>query len=269
MRLVVEGITVKLDSTFNLENVSFVVKQGELVCLLGPNGSGKTTLLRTLYGILKPVGGAVYIDFERCKNASSEGRKPINIHKMSIDEVAKVMGYLPQEYEDSNLTVFDVVLLGRTPYLSFRPSQRDIEMAKKALKITGMDKFQNKPFSRLSGGEKQKVMLSRIFCQQSEVLLLDEPTSHLDIKSQIEVMKVIERMCKAGKTAIVSLHDVNLATMFCDRVIMMKSGKIVYAGKTESVITSESIKDVFGINAEIIRRNGRIFVLPERDEVLD
>ncbi len=257
MELVVRDVSVRLDSTDVLKGVRLEVGEGEVACLLGPNGSGKTTLLRTIYGILKPFSGAVYVNVEE---------EFVDVKDLGISDTAKLFGYLPQESEDSNLRVIDVVLLGRIPYSShtFHPSKKDLEIAEKALQMTGMLKFRNKQFSKLSGGEKQKVLLSRILCQEAKILLLDEPTSHLDIRSQVEVMGMIEDMCRNGMSALISTHDVNLATMFCSKVIMIRDGVVRYAGKPEEVITARSIRDVFGIDVDVVRYNGRVVVLPKK-----
>jgi len=247
--LKVSGVKVTLKSVEVLKDVSFEISEGDLIALLGPNGSGKSTLLRTIFGLLKPVSGAVYFDGK-------------NIHSMQIVEVAKLLGYLPQEISATNLRVIDVVLLGRTPYIGMLPSNRDLEAARKALSMVGMRGYENRRFSELSGGEKQKVMLARIFCQQTKLLLLDEPTSHLDIKSQVEVMGIVKRIVDKGCAAIVAIHDINLASSFCNRILMVKNGKIVYAGNPAEVINSESIMDVFGVEVEVVQHRGRIFVVP-------
>ena len=249
MILRVENIKVALNSVDVLKDVEFEVKEGELIALLGPNGSGKSTLLRTIFGLIKPACGAVYLN----------GRK---LHDMRIAEVAKSLGYLPQENSETKLRVIDVVLLGRTPYIGMKPSREDLKIARQALSMVGMEDFENRRFSELSGGEKQKVMLARTFCQQAKLLLLDEPTSHLDIKSQVEVMGIVKRTVNNGKAAIVAIHDINLAASFCNRILMIKDGRIVYAGEPEEVINSESIADVFGIEVEVIRHKSGIFVVP-------
>ncbi|AEA47013.1 ABC transporter ATP-binding protein [Archaeoglobus veneficus] len=263
MILRIENIKVVLNSVEVLRDVEFEVREGELIALLGPNGSGKSTLLRTIFGLIKPACGAVYLN----------GRK---LHDMQIAEVVKSLGYLPQENSETKLRVIDVVLLGRTPYIGIKPSWEDLEIAREALSMVGMGGFENRRFSELSGGEKQKVMLARIFCQQAKLLLLDEPTSHLDIKSQIEVMGIVKRTVNNGKAAIVAIHDINLAASFCNRILMVKNGKIFYAGRPTEIINAESIMDVFGIEVEVIHHKNRIFVVPQegiesagwRDEVL-
>ncbi len=246
----VEGITVNLKSREILKDVCFELRKGDLIALLGPNGSGKSTILRTLFGLLRPAHGAVYLN----------GKK---VHSMQIQDVAKLLGYLPQGSSETNLKVIDVVLLGRTPYIGITPSNEDLRIAREALELVGLKGFENRYFSELSGGEKQKVMLARIFCQETDFLLLDEPTSHLDIKSQVEVMNIVKRMVGEGKAAIVAIHDINLATSFCNRILMVKNGRIVYAGNPFEVISPGSIRDVFGVEVDVVRYNGRVLVVPK------
>lgn len=246
----VEGISVSLKSREILNDISFELRKGDLVALLGPNGSGKSTILRTLFGLLKPVQGVVYLDGK-------------SVHSMQIQDVAKVLGYLPQENSETSLRVIDVVLLGRTPYIGMSPSMNDIRLARKAIELVGLRGLESRYFSELSGGEKQKVMLARIFCQETDFLLLDEPTSHLDIKSQVEVMGIVKRMVEKGKAAIVAVHDINLATAFCNRILMVKDGRIVHAGSPFEVVNPESIREVFGVEADVVRYNGRVLVVPK------
>lgn len=206
--------------------------------------------MKTIYGILRPLRGVVYID----------GKK---LSILERREVARYIGYLPQESESAGLKVIDIVLFGRIPYARFSPGKKDYEKAVNALRLVGMEEYANRDFSDLSGGEKQKVLLARIFCQEAEYLLLDEPTSHLDIKSQFEVMKIIRELVKSGRGALVAMHDINLAAMFSDRVVMVKNGKILVQGETAEVLTPENIEAVYGIKAEVIRHNGSIIVVPK------
>ncbi len=249
MELKADRVDVKISGRKIIESVSFTLKKGELVALLGPNGSGKSTLLKTIFGILKPHHGVVYID-----------RKTINDFERR--DIAKLLGYLSQEITSANLKVLDIVLLGRVPHAGVMPTKRDVEVSLKALKLVGMDGYEERLFSELSGGEKQKVMLARIFSQEVEFLLLDEPTSHLDIKSQIDIMRLVKMLVMNGKGALVALHDINLAAMFADRILMIKNGRIRYSGRAE-VLTPENIKDIYGIDADVIKYNGNILVIPK------
>ncbi|AKG91554.1 ABC-type cobalamin/Fe3+-siderophores transport system component [Geoglobus ahangari] len=250
MALEVRDVGVVLGSRRVLESVALSLRKRELVVLLGPNGSGKSTLMKAIYGILRPVRGAIYVD----------GRA---VHSMDRKEVARHLGYLPQESESASLRVIDVVLFGRIPHVQFSPSSKDYEKAIHALRMVGMEGYAQRNFSELSGGEKQKVLLARIFCQETDYLLLDEPTSHLDIRSQVEVMRVVRKLVDSGKGALVAMHDVNLAAMFADRVVMVKNGRIVVQGGVREVITPENIMEVYGIDVEVVRYNGSVVVVPK------
>uniref|UniRef100_A0A7C3MAY4 ATP-binding cassette domain-containing protein n=1 Tax=Archaeoglobus fulgidus TaxID=2234 RepID=A0A7C3MAY4_ARCFL len=250
MKLVVKGVTVTLGSRDVLKDVTFEVGKGEIVALLGPNGSGKSTILKTIFGMLKPLRGVVLLDGKNIGSA---------------EEAAKRLGYLPQDTPLTNLKVIDVVMLGRTPYLSGlkRPKNEDYRIAMDALKEVGMEGMAERIFSELSGGERQKVMLARVFAQQPEVMLLDEPTAHLDIAAQIEIMEIIRKKVEQGRAAIVAIHDINLASSFATRILMIKDGKVAYAGRAEDVINEESIRNVFGADV-VVRRYGRgVYIAPK------
>ncbi len=240
MILKVERLTVKLGSSEILKDLTMEAKKGDFIALLGPNGSGKSTLLRTIFGIIKPLDGVVFFD-------GSEEEK----------------GYLPQETADTNLRVIDVVLLGRTPYMGRikNPKERDFKIAMKAMKSVGIEELAQRRFSELSGGEKQKVLLARLFAQEPKILLLDEPTAHLDISAQLEIMGIIKEL-SADRIAIVALHDINLALSFANRILMIKDGKIAYAGNPREVITEESIREVYGVEVSV-KRHGQIYVIPK------
>ena len=247
MKLEVRGVKIILSGKEILKDVEIKVNTGELVALLGPNGSGKSTLLRTIFGILKPSGGVVLLDGKN----------------LSLEDKAKVLGYLPQETPDVGLRVIDLVVLGRVLTRSkIRPNSKDIEAAIKALKSVNMHGYEDRRFRELSGGEKQKVLLARLFAQTPKMMLLDEPTAHLDISSQIEIMDLIKRKVREGCSAIVAIHDINLAATYADKIIMIKDGKVIEAGSPREVLTPKTIKDVYNIDV-IVKNHGRyLYILP-------
>jgi iron complex transport system ATP-binding protein len=250
--LEVQDVRVKLGSTEILKDITFKLEEGELVALLGPNGSGKSTLLKTIFGVIRPFTGAIYLDGKQTA-------------EMNTREIATLVGYLPQEGSDVGLRVIDIVLLGRTPYMDgFRKiSGENLEIARKALKMVGLEGFEQRKFSELSGGEKQKVLLARVFTQETEVLLLDEPTSHLDISSQIEILSILKKKVEKGISALIAIHDINLAVSFCDRILLVKNGKIAYAGEPEAVITPYTIRDVFNAEVEVRKHGGKLYIIPK------
>jgi len=235
-----------------LKDASFELRDGEVVGLLGPNGSGKSTLLRTIFGALKPLKGVVYLD----------GKK---LEELERKEIAKLLGYLPQESSETGLKVKEVVMLGRTPYIhgiSFK--EEDLNAVKKALKLVGLSGFEERRFSELSGGEKQKVLLARVFAQHTDVLLLDEPTAHLDISSQLEIMGLVRKKVREGCSALIAIHDINLASAYCDRLLLIKKGEIFTAGRPEEVITKENIREVYGADVDVRRIGGNVLVIPSK-----
>lgn len=240
MKLKVENLTVKLGSNEILKDLTIEAKEGDFIALLGPNGSGKSTLLRTIFGVIKPARGVVFFDGK---------------------EIEK--GYLPQETADTNLNVIDVVLLGRTPYLGRIkiPKKRDLEIARKALRDLGIEKLANRRFSELSGGEKQKVLLARLFAQEPKIILLDEPTAHLDLSAQLEIMGLIKELSD-GRIVIVALHDINLALSFANCIFLIRDGRILFAGSPKEVINEKNIKEVFNVEVSV-KKHGQIYVIPK------
>ena len=237
--LEIEDVDCFYDSIKILENVRFSVTTGTFLGILGPNGSGKTTLLKSISRVLKPRKGAVLLD-------------DVNVYKMKTSEVAKHMAVVPQDSSIAfSFTALQVVLMGRAPHLSRlqTESEKDLVIAKKAMEYTGTWNLANRLVTELSGGERQRVIIARALTQQPKVLLLDEPTSHLDISNQLEIMDLLKQLCVEKKLLIVGVfHDFNLAARYCDSIILLKEGKIVAAGKAAETLTNENIKDVFGID---------------------
>ncbi len=237
--LKIEGVDCFYDSTKILENVSFSVQTGMFLGILGPNGSGKTTLLKSISRVLKPRKGTVLLD-------------EANIYRMKTVDVAKKLAVVPQESSIGfSFTVQNIVLMGRSPHLSRFQSEtpEDLAIAKKAMEYTGTLHLANRLITELSGGERQRVIIARALTQQPKVLLLDEPTTHLDIGNQLEIMDLIKQLCVDKQMLVVGVfHDFNLAARYCDSVILLKKGKIVAAGSVANTLTSENIKRVFGID---------------------
>lgn len=251
MKLNIRGVEFRYDSSPVLKGVSMEVEKGEILSLIGPNGSGKSTLLRCINRIIDPQKGAVFIDGE---NISSLGRR----------EIAKLIGYVPQASSQSfPTTVFDTVLMGRRPHISWTPSGHDFEVVSEVLNLLGINEFALRDINELSGGERQKVIIARAVAQEAEVLLLDEPTSHLDLRHQLEVLELIGKLAKQrGITVILALHDLNLAARYSSKIIMLKEGRVHAIGTPEEVITKENIKRVYGVKSEIIRGAGCWSIVP-------
>ncbi|MDR0470400.1 MAG: ABC transporter ATP-binding protein [Nitrososphaerota archaeon] len=242
-----------------LNNVEFNVGLGELVTIVGPNGSGKSTLLKCINRILKPKQNSVLI------NGVDSG-------KLSVKELSMIMGYVPQTSVSAfPFTVFDVVMMGRKPYIHWSVGERDSEIVALMLDFLGIGHLALRHFSELSGGEQQKVIIARALAQQPEILLLDEPTSSLDIRHQLEILCILRGLAQSGgRSVVVTLHDLNLASRFSDRMIMLKKGYVFAMGRPEEVITSQNIKTVYGICADVSASvMGRPVVTPLVDDFGD
>lgn len=245
MILTIDGVDCHYGAVKILEEVTFSVRGGELLGILGPNGSGKTTLLRSISRILKPSRGVVLLN-------------DVDVYSLKTVEVARQLAVVPQETTMIfNFTALDIVLMGRNPHIPRFKMEgiRDLNIAKKAMKLTGTLHLASRPITELSGGERQRVIIARALAQEPKVLLLDEPTVHLDINNQLEMMDLISKLCKEkGLIVLAVLHDINLASRYCDSILLLKNGRIVSAGNLDEVLTSENIREVYQVNT-IVKRN--------------
>lgn len=232
-----------------LENLSFKAGKGDIVVLLGPNGAGKTTLLRSINAILKPDDGVVEV----------ENR---DVLKMTTGGIAKIMAYVAQRNNAGNLSVFDAVLLGRKPHVALKTSPADFAKVSRVLQQLGLENLNMRRINQLSGGELQKVCIARAFVQEPQIFLLDEPTSNLDLKNQVEILHIIQDIVKKNSlTAVITMHSLNLAFRFADKIVLLNKGHIVARGPVES-ITPEMLSKVYGIRIEMIRHKDNIVVIP-------
>lgn len=243
-----KGLHFSYRSTEVLAGVDLDVMQGRITFIVGPNGSGKTTLLKCLAGILR-FRGAVFV-------------QGVDLGRLSQQERAKLFGYLPQRVDLAPLVVLDAVMLGRKPHMGWRPGQRDREVVERVIRSLKLEHLASKPLTALSGGELQKVAIARALAQEPRMLLLDEPTSNLDLANQIEVMEIILRLKGEGIASIVTTHDLNLASLYADGVIMVKAGRIFTAGGRE-VLNERNIEEVYGIKVEVHQLDGRRVVFPK------
>ena len=241
----ISGIDCYYGSIKALDNVTFSSREGEFAGILGPNGSGKTTLLKAISRTLTPRVGTVFLD-------------DINIYDMKIREVAKNVAVVPQEAVATfDFTALDVVLMGRNPYIDrFRmESREDLAVAKRVMELTNTWDLADRPVNELSGGEKQLVIIARALTQEPKVLLLDEPTTHLDISHQISIMDILRGVCKEKKLVVLAVfHDFNLATRYCDSAMLLNNGSIFSIGPIDTVLTGENIKKVFRVDM-IVKRH--------------
>jgi iron complex transport system ATP-binding protein len=233
----VNSISFRYYEDWVLQEVSFRVEKGEFVGVIGPNGSGKTTLLKILYRLLAPQRGEILFEL-------------VPMKKMGRADIAKRIAVVAQEtHLLFPFTVLETVLMGRSPYLgdSMFETEKDLEIAKRAMEWTKILPFSERPMDELSGGERKRVFIARALAQEPEVILLDEPTANLDIHHQIDFLDLILTLNRErGLTIIMASHDINMASEFCDRLILLQGGRIYKTGPPGEVITRENIESVYG-----------------------
>jgi iron complex transport system ATP-binding protein len=252
VKLSVKELSFGYGSTSTLEDITMEVDEGKIVSLVGPNGAGKSTLIKCIDRILKPRKGTVFLDGKQAAMLTSK-------------DFSKMMGYVPQStHEVFPYTVFDVVLMGRRPHIGWRVNANDVKIVAKTPKFLGVEDFASRYFDELSGGEKQKIAMARAIVQEPEFLLLDEPTSNLDIRHQLEVMNIVKKLVLQRRiSAVMAMHDLNLASRFSDIVVMLKDRGIYTMGDPVSVLTPENIEKVYGVKSEV--KNGhmdRPYIMP-------
>lgn len=237
-----------------LKGVSIELRDSEFAGIIGPNGSGKTTVLRSMSRVLPPMGGSVRLDAK-------------DIYSTPARDFAKRVAVVPQDTLVAfDFSVLEIVLMGRSPRLGrfAVEGNRDTEIALAALARTGTAHLQDRQINALSGGERQRVMVARALAQEPEVLLLDEPTSHLDISFQFEIMDLVKSLNREhGMTVLAVLHDLNLASQYCDRLIMIGQGNVQADGPPDEVITADNIRRVYGAEVWVRRHpaTGRPYVI--------
>ena len=231
-----------------LKDVSFTLAQGQFLAILGNNGVGKSTLLKCLNKIPRADSGQVLLDGE-------------NILQMSNHQVSRRMAFVAQTVPSTQMTVHDVVMLGRRPYMKFGFTEKDHQIVHSAMDRLNLDPLRGRFLNQLSGGERQKVMLARALAQQPKLLLLDEPTSSLDIHNQYQVLQIVQELCHHdGLTAIVVIHDLNLALRFCDRFLLLRQGQ-VYANGDYTVLSPKALQDVYQIDGHVVEVENQKMVL--------
>ncbi len=238
-----QAVSFSVEAKTLLDRVDMRAERGQFVGLIGPNGAGKSTLLRTLSGVLRHQQGAVWL----------EGS---DLGAMRARDVAAMLALVPQIAPyTQGFTAFELVLMGRYPHLGrfAVEGQADDRIARDAMLLTETDHFAPRTLDTLSGGERQRVFLARALAQQPRVLLLDEPTSNLDILHQLTILGLVRQLVDNGLTAIAAIHDLNLAARYCDRLVLLSNGGVVTEGAPEEVLTPETIESAFGVRAAIYR----------------
>lgn len=248
MKLEVRDIVFNYEKSGNvLKGVSFDIDAGDILCLLGPNGAGKTTLFKIILGLLKPRQGSILMDDK-------------DILKYSRRELAQFIGYVPQSHiPPFPYSVIDVVLMGRNAHLNNHrtPTAEDYAIAHESLETLNISYLEDKNYSRISGGERQLVLIARALTQQAQLLILDEPTSNLDFGNQIRVLKQIRRLAQQGLSIIMSSHFPSDAFQNSSQVALLKNGVIDKIGPPQEIVTEENMKDIYGVDVHIANAEDR------------
>ena len=256
--LEVQNLSFSYGDNHVLKEIKLSIPKNELVSILGINGAGKSTLLKCLNRIITPQTAEIKL-------------KSMDLNELDLVEISKLISYVPQSVRSSfSMDVFDVVLLGRRPYINWRIGENDRRVVSDTLRFLNLEYFAFRKFNQLSGGERQRVVIAKAIAQEPQLFLLDEPTSDLDLKNQIQVMKKLKSLVsdtESPKSALVAIHDINIAARFSDRIILLSNGEIVADGTPTEVLTSENIAKVFDVTSEISKPSGdeplRVFVKDE------
>ena len=242
-----------------LDEISLKASEGEVVGIIGPNGSGKTTLLKTITKVLEPISGTVFID-------------GMDVNEMQSTQIAKKVAVVSQVISiNFEFTVEDIVLMGRTPYIKGSETVEDINLVRDAMEKTNTLFLKDRLITHLSGGELQRVIIARAFAQNPKILLLDEPTSHLDITNQIDILNLVKNASRKGMVVIAVIHDLNLAAYYCDKICLLQDGKLISAGTPGQVLTPSNIERAFNITVEVMPNNitNSLYVIPVLEPLHD
>ncbi len=253
MILDINGLDFAYASKTVLTDVSFRVAPGEVLAILGPNGVGKTTLLKSINAMLSPRKGTIMVE-------------DTAVMELSPNEIARRIGYVAQKNEPARLTVFDAVLMGRKPHIRWRVSEQDLKIVDAALRRLDLNHLSLRYIDQLSGGELQKICIARALVQEPRLLLLDEPTSSLDLKNQIEILTIIRRVVEEhAVAAVMTMHDLNTALRYAHKYLFLKQGRIFAAGRT-AAIDARTVEEVYGIPVAIHLIDGVPVVIPQPQE---
>jgi len=225
-----------------LKKISARIKDGDVLAILGPNGSGKTTLIKILLGLVRPQGGRIKLEGE-------------NINFLARNELAKKMAYVPQSHREAfGYTVTDIVLMGRMPHISFmgRYGKNDQKIVAESLEKMSVGHLHDRPYTEISGGERQLVLIARAVAQEAKIIVMDEPSSSLDFGNQLRLMDTVRRLSREGYTFIFTTHHPEHAMSVADRVIMMDKGRIINDGKPEEVINFENIRTLYDLDKSLM-----------------
>jgi iron complex transport system ATP-binding protein len=250
--LKIENLLIAYGDKVILENISFAAKEGEFLGIIGPNGTGKSTLIKAITELIDIKGGKITINGRDNREISKRDR-------------AKLIAVVPQEFSiDFEFNVFDIVMMGRNPHMygKKKTGENDLDIVKEAMIMTNTWQLKDRLFNELSGGEKQRIIIARALAQQTRIILLDEPTAHLDIHHQLEILELVRMLKDKRNLAIIAvLHDINMAARFSDRLILLNEGKIVVEGTPEEVIDGKYLSKVYKM--EMLVRQNKVLSVKE------
>lgn len=250
MRIKIDGMEFGYSSVPVLKDIVLDLEGPQFVTIIGPNGVGKSTLIHCMNKVLKPSKGTVLVNDQ-------------DVSDMKLKDIAKIIGYVPYTSSDTfPLSVVDTVLMGRSPHTGWKPKEADLNIVYNVLKLLDIDDLAMRPFNELSAGQHQRVMLARGLAQDPQILLLDEPTSNLDIRHQLEVTRLLRDLSRTQDLLVVMIsHDINISAKFSDRMILLKGGTIFATGTPDEVITEDNIREAYGVESEVIRYEGHPHVI--------
>ncbi|EJP6472555.1 ABC transporter ATP-binding protein [Clostridium botulinum] len=251
LEMLINNIAFSYGNKKVIKDINLNIKEGEIVSIIGPNGSGKSTLLKCINGILRPSSGSIYINSKE-------------VSKMNPKELAKNVAYVPQATSEVFLqTIFETVLMGRKPHLKWGVGEKDLKVVEEILEYMELSDLAECYMDELSGGQKQRVYIARALAQEPKILLLDEPTSSLDIKHQLEVLQIIEKISRQRKTTVIMvIHDLNIAYRFSDKLVLIKDGQVHSYNSPDVVFTEENINFIYEVESLIIDTKLGKCVLP-------
>lgn len=250
MKIEIKNIDFAYNGENVLSDVTTLFESGDFVALVGPNGSGKSTFIKCLNKILMPQKGVILINEK-------------NIAEIALKDLAKEMAYVPQcEQKGMGVNVFDFILTGRKPYISWRPSENDLKKVAEIIKTLHLDDIAMKDINKLSGGQNQMVSIARAIAQEPEILLLDEPTASLDIRHQIEIMELLKKFSGKGMNIVIALHDINTALKYANKFIMLKEQSVFAEGGRE-IINKKNVEELYKIKVNLIKRNNEMYIFPD------
>ena len=258
MKIEIKGVEFGYSSSPVLKNIDLKINGPQLVSIIGPNGVGKSTLIHCINKILSPTKGTVLVDDK-------------DVSGTSLKELALKVGYVPYSANDAfPLSVVDTVLMGRHPHSNWKSLDSDLDVVYETLKLINIEHLSMRSFDELSAGQHQKVMIARGLVQEPEILLLDEPTSNLDIKHQMEVTRILRNLSQEKDILVIMIsHDLNIAAKYSDNMIMLSEGSIYSVGKPSEVLTKENIKAVYGVDSEVVMSHGRPHIIMLDEEFDD